>query len=100
MRISGRTQWYDLVILALAVAIVYPDKILEWIGDRTGWSWGWRHLVIFEVAMIALVCLLMFWLMPLYPRLTWMTPMVCVGMVAFFRFLVWFIMDMTGLTKW
>lgn len=56
MRIGrGGGNWYDIIIIGLASLIVYPDKALSWIGDRTAKEFNLRHLAYFEVVVISLM---------------------------------------------
>ena len=92
----GKWQWYDLIIVALAAAIVYPDKILEWLSDATGKIFGWGHLVLLEVVTIGLMMLAMVLLMPTYPALVWWKPVMMVGVLAVIRIGVWLVVQMFG----
>lgn len=78
-------NWYDIVLVALAAAIVYPDKVLEWMSERTGRAFGWFHVVVLEVVAIALMGVTMLGLMPMYPKLEWWHPVLYVGMLASIR---------------
>lgn len=55
----GRIHWYDIVLLALAAAIVYPDKVLDWLSERTGRAFGRSYLILIEVLAIALMIVTM-----------------------------------------
>ncbi len=78
-------NWYDIVLVALAAAIVYPDKVLEWLSERTGRAFGWFHVVVLEVVAITSMGVTMLWLMPMYPKLEWWHPVMYVGMLASIR---------------
>jgi hypothetical protein len=52
----GRLNGYDVVLLALAAAIVYPDKVLEWLSERTGRVFGWFHVMVLEGIAITSMC--------------------------------------------
>jgi len=92
----GRWHWYDIIIVGLAAVIVYPDKVLDWIGERTGRVFGWRHVVLIEVVAVALMVVSMALLMPAYPRLDWWYPLLFVGMLALLRGIMWFIAELFG----
>lgn len=92
----GRFDWYDPILIGLAALIVYPDVVLNWIGDRIGRTFGWIHLVLLEVAAIGSMIGLTAWLMPQYPRLQWWYPLLFVGVFATFRALRWLINQLFG----
>lgn len=97
MRLRNRGgAWYDFVLIGIAALIVYPDKVLEWAGERTGRSFGWLHLILLEVIAIALMIGATLWLMPMYPKLEWWRPLLFVGMVAAFRVVLWAVTRMFG----
>lgn len=97
MRRRGRIHWYDLVFFALAAVVVYPDKVLDWIGGKTGRAFGWVHLVLLEVVAIAAIATAVSVLMPIYPKLQWWMPLVDVGLLAVFRAISWILVEMFGL---
>ena len=78
-------NWYDIALVALAAAIVYPDKVLEWLSERTGRAFAWFHVVVLEVVAITLMGVTMLVLMPMYPKLEWWHPVLYVGMLASIR---------------
>ena len=92
----GRWHWYDIILVGLAAIIVYPDKVLEWLSERTGRELGWLHLILIEVVAIGLTVIAMVLLMPAYPKLEWWYPILFVGMLALFRIVIWFIKQMFG----
>jgi len=92
----GRIHWYDIVLLGLAAAIVYPDKILEWLSEHTGRALGWLHLILIEAAAITLMVVAMVLLMPVYPKLEWWHPLLYIGILALFRTIMWCVTQMFG----
>jgi hypothetical protein len=92
----GRWHWYDFIIVGLAAVIVYPDKVLDWIGDRTGGVFGFRHVVYIEVVAIGLMFVVMTLLMPVYPKLEWWYPLLYVGLLGLFRFFMSIVIGMFG----
>ena len=92
----GRIDWYDFVLIGLAAAIVYPDRILEWLSERTGRVLGWLHLILIEVAAIGFMIVAMMLLMPVYPKLAWWHPMLYVGLLALIRIIMWLVTKMFG----
>jgi hypothetical protein len=92
----ARIHWYDLVFIGLAAAIVYPDRILEWLSEQTGRAWGLLHLILVEAIAIGLMIAAMILLMPIYPRLEWWHPLFHVGMLAGIRTLMWCLSRMIG----
>jgi hypothetical protein len=92
----GRYHWYDFVLLGLAAAIVYPDKILEWISDCTGKTFNWLHLLLLEVILVGIAIGVTAWLKSAYPALEWWRPLMMVAIVAAIRFLMWVVTQMFG----
>src|SRR4051812_43879095 len=92
----SRIAWYDILLIGLAAAIVYPDKCLDWIGERTGRAFGLRHVVFLQVVAFGLLIIAMILLMPVYPKLHWWHPLVFVGMLGLFRVIARFITALFG----
>jgi len=92
----GRIHWYDIVFTGLAAAIVYPDKILEWLSGQTGFAWGLLHLILVQAVAIGLMIVAMLLLMQMYPRLEWWHPLTHVGMLAGIRTIMWCLSRMFG----
>ena len=92
----GRIDWYDVIFITLAAAIVYPDKFLEWLSERTGWALGWLHVVLIEVGAIGLMVVAMVWLMPLYPKLEWWYPVLHIGALAMIRIITAILVSLFG----
>ena len=92
----GRLHWYEFIIIGLAAVIVYPDKVLDWIGDRTGRAFDWRHVLLFEGIAVALMFAAMALLMPVYPRLHWWQPLFFTGVLALLRFIMWCVVRLFG----
>jgi hypothetical protein len=92
----GRWHWYDIIIVGLAAVIVYPDRLLDWIGERTGRAFGWWHVVLLEVVAASLMFLSMALLMPVYPRLEWWYPVLFVGVLGLLRAAMWFVSELFG----
>lgn len=76
--------------------IVYPDKVLEWIGERTGRGFGLRHVVYVVVVAITLMFIVMTLLMPVYPKLQWWYPLLSVGVLGVCRFIMSIVTSMFG----
>ena len=92
----GRLHWYDLVLAGLAAVIVYPDKVLDWIGDRTGRAFNWWHVLVLEAIAIVLMVVVMVLLMPVYPGLDWWKPLLITTFFAVMRFLMWCVTRLFG----
>ena len=92
----GRWNWYDALFLILALAIVYPDRILDWLSEKTGRVWDGRHLVVFEVLAIGVTVAAACLLMPHYPKLQWWYPILFVGLISLFRLLHWLLVKLFG----
>lgn len=92
----GRWHWYDIIIVGLAAVIVYPDKVLDWIGERTGRVFGWRHVLLLEMIAVSLMVVSMALLMPAYPQLGWFHPLLFIGALTLCRVILWFIAELFG----
>ena len=89
-------NWYEYLILGLAAAIVYPDKILDWIAERAGRAFDWRHIVWLEAIAIITTIVAMMLLMPIYPPLRWWAPFLFVAVFVVFRCIMWLVLEMFG----
>jgi hypothetical protein len=93
----GRIDWYDIVFLGIAAMMVYPDRILDWLGELTGRTFGGWYLMLIEGIAITLMVGTMLLLMPLYPKLQWWHPLASVGLLAGVRVATWLVVRMFGL---
>lgn len=93
----GRFHWYDLILVPMAVAIVYPDRVVEWLSETSGKIMGIRSLIAVEVVGLLGMFLAMEILMPNYPHLHWWYPVMMVGMLGFVRLGVWCARQLFGL---
>jgi hypothetical protein len=89
-------HWYDIILVGIAAIMVYPDKVLDWVSDRTGRRMNWLHLFLLELVGVVLMAAAMSWLMQLYPRLHWWHPIVVVGAVAIIRISMWLVAKLFG----
>ena len=89
-------HWYDLIFVGLAVLIVYPEKFLDWISDRTGREFGWLHIVLLEIIAVGFIIFAMALLMPAYPKLVWWYPLLLIGALALVRGIRWFVIELFG----
>jgi hypothetical protein len=78
-----------LILVCLAFGIVYPDKVLPWVGDHTGLVFAPRHTILFEAFGIGVMMVATSLLMQVSARLDWWEPVVCLGVVGFWRLLFW-----------
>ena len=78
-------HWYEIVILAMAWVIVFPDKLLNFISQHTNRSFDSRHLLILEVPVLVLMVIFMTLIMPVYPSLQWWFPVFLVAVLAMIR---------------
>jgi hypothetical protein len=94
-----KEDWFDIVvILPLAALIVFPDKILQWVADRTGREFGWRHVVLIEVVAIGSLGVLMDVFVDLYPVERW-RPLYVVGAFGMLRVVILFVEDLFGFRR-
>ena len=87
---------YDFVFLAVAGAIVFPDKVLEWVSDRTGKIFGWWHLIALDLLAVGTMIVATVILLPVYPKLNWWEPLIFVGVLAATRLGVWLAVKLFG----
>jgi hypothetical protein len=92
----GRWYWYDIIFVGLAVVIVFPDKVLGWISDRTGREFGLWHIVWLEIIAVGLIVIAMTLLMPVCPRLNWWYPFLSIGAFVLVRGIRWLVIEMLG----
>jgi hypothetical protein len=88
--------WYFFLFAALTGMIVYPDKVLEWFGERVGRDFGWLYLIPVVAAGIALMITATVLLMRIYPKLHWWWPVVCVVTAALTRLIIWWLTQGLG----
>lgn len=93
---GGRLEWYDLVFLMLAVPMVFPDKILDQIGETTGWFGGRIHQYLLVVAAFAGMAITMALLMEDFPKLPWWHPGVHLTGLFIVRLATMFVCWMLG----
>jgi hypothetical protein len=67
-------QWYDFIFFALAMPVVFPDRVFDWISERTGWFPGRIHHWLLMAAGLGGMALTMAWLLNYYPKLPWWYP--------------------------
>ena len=75
---------------------MFPDKVLEWVSDKTGKVFAWWYLLVAELVAIAVLVGAMSLLMPVYPRLEWWYPLFMVGFIAALRLGVWMVTKLFG----
>lgn len=98
MRIGRTTwDWYDFIIVGLAAAMVYPDKVMDWLGERTGRVFGWRHVIILEVLALGSTIVLIALLLSADTRLAWWKPLGFVFALAVVRGVQWVVTQLLGL---
>jgi hypothetical protein len=93
----GSIHWYDIIIAGLAGVIVYPDKVLDWVGERTGRVFGLRHVVYVEVIAIGLLLIVTTLWIPVYSDLPWWYPLAFVGFFGLLRFMTSIVAGMFGI---
>ena len=86
--VGGRLNWYDVPFIAVATVIVFPDRILDWIGEHTGRVFTLRHIIWLEVLAIGSMMILTTLLAPHYPKIQEWYPLAIVGIMVVFR-LIW-----------
>lgn len=94
----GRSSWnwYDLPIIGLAVVMVYPDKCLQWLGERTGRIFGWRHVALLEAIAIGSTIALMTVLSTADANLRWWKAVMAVCALATVRAVQWAVARVLG----
>jgi tryptophan-rich sensory protein len=77
------------MLLALTSAIVYPDKLLAWLSDRTGRCFTRWHVFILASVSIGLMIIAIIFFLPVCYKLDRITPFLMVGLLAAMRFGGW-----------
>ena len=93
----GSWHWHDLLIFGLAAVMVYPDKFLDWLGERTGRVFGWRHIALLEALAIGATFVLMIFLVPADTEVHWWRPLLAAGSLAILRVLHWMLGRVLGI---
>lgn len=86
----SRLHWYDLIMVGLAVAVVYPDQVLIWIGRARGRPFEKWHILLFEPVAVGVMIAAMALLRPIFPSMDWIDIFIYVGAIGFVRFIYWF----------
>lgn len=90
-------QWFDLVFVGLAAPMVYPDKCLNWLGERTRRTFGWREIVFLEVHAIGSCAAFIALFSTPESALKWGRFLVVVGALATVRGVHWAVARIFGL---
>jgi hypothetical protein len=77
-------------MVALAVAVVYPDWVLIWIGQARGRPFQKWHIILFEPVAIGVMLVAMALLRPIFPSMNWVDILIYVGAIGLVRFIYWF----------
>lgn len=77
-----RPHWYDFVLFPLALVIVYPDRILEWVSARRGKVCGWGCRIGLELVAVSLMVGGTFFLKGAYPKMDWFPPVLLVAFLV------------------
>ena len=93
---QARWHWYDIIVVGLAAVIAYPDKVLDWISDRTGREFGGRHIVWLEIIAVGFMVIAMMLLIPVYPKLDWWYPLLIIGAGGLVRGIQWLVIEFFG----
>lgn len=86
----SRLHWYDLIMVGLAVAVVYPDRVLVWLGQARGRPFEKWHIIVFEPVVISVMIVAMALLRPICPSMDWVDILIYVGAIGLVRFIYWF----------
>lgn len=77
--------------------MVYPDKVMDWLGERTGRVFGWRHVIMLEVLALGSTIVLVALLLSADTRLAWWKPLGLVFALAVVRGVQWVVTQLLGL---
>ena len=91
MVVSTSAHWYIWMFLGFGIVMFFPVEFLTEIGDRTGWSIGWRHVIWLEVILIGITVVAMMLLKRAYPELHWYEPLGGIGLAGLMRGVMRFI---------
>lgn len=89
-------EWHDIVVFALAAAIVYPDKLLVWVGEKTGQEFTRNHAILAGSASLGLLAVTSLALAHHASHFVWWSPLLHIGGLAFIRWLSWMLRDLLG----
>jgi len=89
-------HWFDLIMFLVAAMFVFPDKVLEWMADRAGREFGWRHIVWLEVIIVVFLIFATTLLMRFYPELTWRYPLALICIAVGIRGIIWIVIALFG----
>ena len=78
-------HWHDVAFVPLAAIVVYPDRVLDWIGARTGRHFTWVHVVLLIVVTLLVMVALDLFLLRICPRFDWWMPILVTGLMGVFR---------------
>lgn len=90
-------HWQKLVLLAFALAIIYPDQLLLWIGQQTKRTFPIGGVFVVEIIAIPLMVIATKLLMTFYPSIGWWDMLAYIVAIALVRFLYWI---GEGLFRW
>ena len=86
----SRLHWYDLIMVGLAVAVIYPDRVLVWLGQFRRRPFKKWHIILFELVVVSVMVIAMELLKPIFPTMDWMDILIDIGAIALARFILWF----------
>ena len=92
-------QWFDLIFIGLAAVVVYPDKLLNWLGERTRRTFGWRDVVLVEMLAIGTCAAFIALFSTPDSALKWGRFLVAVGALATIRAVRWAVARIFGLNE-
>jgi hypothetical protein len=84
-----RLNGYNLIMIGLASAMVYPDYVLFWINQKTGRKFSATFVVLLEVVAVALMAVAIKVFMPIYPMVEWSDIWLYIGVLCGVRIFYW-----------
>jgi len=87
----------SIVFIGVAAAIVYPDKILNWLSDRINFEYSLWHIILVEIIAITVIIRAYIKLILVFSDLSWWLPLFAIGLLSIMRFLQWFIQEIIGI---
>jgi hypothetical protein len=85
-----RLNWYNLIMIGLALAIIYPDQVLFWINHQTGRAFTSKVIILLEATAIILMAVAINMFMPIYPtKVAWSDMPIYIGVASCVRLFIW-----------
>lgn len=82
-------QWQNLILLGLAYTIIYPDRLLLWLGSQMKRTFVAGTVIVVEIVAVPLMAIVTRLLMTFYAAIDWSDMLICIGAVGLVRIIYW-----------